>query len=107
MVHSLVIFTEVKDTPSVHMSLPGTLFVGSKLRLRFTLRRRNGPRTEELRVEGEYRITEASVDATKALPKQLLRVEALGVAPVWRAVRNPSALQRMLPPTHSKATVDE
>lgn len=107
MVPSIVILTDLKDEPSVRMELPALLPLGERIKLRLLLRRKNGHRTEELRVEGEYRVTESSVDATYAPAKQILKVEATKVAPSWKAVRNPVAPTRVLPPTHSKAIVDE
>lgn len=106
MVPSIVIFSEVKEA-SVHMELPSLLPIGERIKLHLTLRRRNKHRSEELHVEGEYRVTETSVDATYAPPKQIVRVEATKVAPAWKAVRNPSSLRRTLSPTHSRPIVDE
>lgn len=107
MVPSIVTFSDVKDAPSIRMELPALLPLGERIKLRVTLRRKNGHRTEELRVDGEYRVAETSVDATYAPPKQIVKVEATKVAPAWKAVRNPSPLRRLLPPTHSKAVLDE
>jgi len=107
MVPSIVLFSDVKDSPSVRMELPAIMPLGERVKLKLTLRRKNGPRTEELRVDGEYRVIETSLDATYAPPKQIVKLEATKVAPAWKAVRNPSPVRRGLAPTHSKAIVDE
>jgi hypothetical protein len=106
MVPSVITFEEVKDTPSVRIDLPTSLLVGGRIQLKFILRRRTGPRTEELRVDGEYRVTEVLLDATCAPPKQRIKVVAKGVAPAWKAVRNVATVARKLAPTHTKAVIE-
>lgn len=106
VVPSVITFDEVKDSPSVHMDLPALLPIGERVQLKLVLRRRNGPRTEELRVEGEYRVTEVIVDTTCAPAKQRLKVTAKGLTPSWRSVRNPPTTARRLAPTHSKAVIE-
>lgn len=105
-VASVVTFEEVKDHPSVRMSLPAVLPLGERLRLKMLLRRKNGPRSEELRLEGDFRVTEVVIDTTCNPPKQLLKVAAVGVAPSWKAIRNQPSLEKKLPPTHSRIVVD-
>jgi len=107
MVPSIITFSDLKDEPSVRIELPALLPIGERIKLKLVLRRKNGTRTEELRIEGEYRVTGTSIDATYAPAKQALKVEATKVSPSWKAVRNPMVPTRNLPPTHSKAVVDE
>jgi len=107
MIPSIVTLGDLKDNPSVRMDLPGMIPIGEKLLLRFVIRRKLGPRTEELRVDGEFKVTSSSVDA-RGIPRQMLVVEATKVAPSWKAIKNlPSETPRRLPPTHSKAVVRE
>jgi hypothetical protein len=109
MVPSILVLGEVKDQPSVHKDLPAMLPIGERVKLHFFLRRKNGSRTEELHVDGDYRVTSSFVDATLHPPRQVLSVEALGVAPAWKAVRNPPAghQRRFSNPTHTKVVVTE
>jgi hypothetical protein len=106
MVPSVITFDEVKDSPSVRMDLPAIPSLGERILLRFVLRRRNGPRSEELHIEGEYRVTEVVLDTTCAPSKSRIKVQAKGLTPSWRAVRNQPTVHRRLAPTHTKSVIE-
>jgi hypothetical protein len=107
MVPSVITFDEVKSSPSVRMDVPALLSIGERILLHFVLRRQNGPRSEELRIEGEFRVTEAVIDATCAPIKQRLKVSAKGVTPSWKAVKRSSVLiARKLAPTHTRSVIE-
>lgn len=91
---STVEFEDLKDGPSMAISLPSPLLLGTRLNLRFLVRRKNGSRTEELRIDGEYKVTEVTIDA-RAHVKQLVKVAATRVAPSWRAIKNPPTEKRL------------
>lgn len=105
MIPSLILLSEVKDKPVVRKDLPALLRIGDTLLLRFTLTRRNGRRTEELRVDGEYRVTSVAMDA-RHHPRQNLTVEALKVTPSWRSIKSTSPTTP-LPPARAPRTVVE
>ncbi len=104
MTPSIVTLGDLKDNPSVKMDLPGLIPIGEKLLLKFTIRRRLGSRTEELRVDGEFKVVSTSVDA-RGIPRQFLVVEATKVAPTWKSIKNLPEPPRKLAPTHSKVVV--
>lgn len=106
MVPSVIVIDEVKDSPSLRMDLPAVLPIGERLRFKTMIRRKNGNRTEELRVEGLFRVTEVVIDTTCVPAKQLLKVSSLGVTPSWRAIRNPLPEVRKLAPTRSRIIID-
>lgn len=91
---SIVKFEDLKDSPSVRIELPAPLPLGTRINLCVTLRRRHGGRTEELRVNGEFRVATVSINATGA-PRQLLTVASTGVAPTWKAVKNSTGKKKL------------
>jgi len=93
---SIVEFTDVKDSPKVRMTLPGPLLLGTKLLLDLIVRRKNGNRVEELRINGEFKVLTSAIDA-RTLPRQVVSVEATKVSPVWRSVKTPDPPRRKLP----------
>lgn len=97
---------DVKHTPKVMKLLPSPLRNGDQLHLQFTVRKKTGPRTEELVVNGTFRVTQVSFDTTRGpQPRQLLTVEAVGVSPVWKAVKTLPSWQRKLPPARAPRTI--
>lgn len=102
---SIVTLVDLKDLPKVAKDLPAPLVIGTHIFLQFALRRRTGTRTEELHVDGEFRVVSSTIDARGPLPRQLVDVEATGVAPIWKAVKNTPAWARKLPPAKSPRTV--
>lgn len=106
MVASVITFSEVKGSPAVRIELPALLPIGERITLRLSLRRRNGARTEELSIDGEFRVVASSVDASRGAPKQILSVEATKLAPAWKAIRNPPN-KRNLSPTKTHFVVEE
>jgi hypothetical protein len=101
---SIVDFSDVKDSPRVRMTLPGPLTLGTRLIIRTLVRRKNGSRTEELRIDGDFKVVSSSFDVTGS-SRQLVTVEAVRVAPSWKAVRNVSASRRKPPPARAPRTV--
>jgi hypothetical protein len=99
---SVVELSDVKDSPKLRVNLPSPLLIGSKVTLSCKVQRRRGPRTEELSIQGEFRVVSCVFDVAKQ--RQLVSIETTQVAPVWRSIRNPP--QRGLAPTHSHSIVD-
>jgi hypothetical protein len=85
---SIVKFGDLKDSPSVYLPLPTPIPIGTKVELAITLHRKNGTRTEELKISGEYKVTSVRFTTTGG-PRQHVVLESLHVAPSWKAVRNP------------------
>lgn len=100
---SILEFSDVKDSPRVRMSLPGPLPLGTRLLLNLVVHRKHGNRTEELKASGEFKVTSSSID-TQGPVRQLVSVEAVRVAPAWRAVKNASLPKRKLPPARALPT---
>jgi len=106
MLHPTVLeLTEVTGKPKVRQDLPG-LVLGSKILLAFQLQRKNGSRTEELKVDGEFRVTSVLVDARvhSGPPIQIVTVVATKTDPTWKAIKNPSQPRRKPAPTHFPRT---
>ena len=101
---SIVEFADVKDSPRVRMTLPGPLLIGTKLLLNLVVRRKNGQRSEELHVSGEFKVLTSAFDA-RALPRQVVSVGATKVAPVWKSVKNQISPKRKPPPAIFPRTV--
>ncbi len=102
---TLVTLGDVKHTPKVLKELPSPLRNGDHVHLHFMLRRRVGTRTEELHVQGEFRVTAVAFDASRGpLTRQLLTVESIGVTPLWKAVKTVPEAKRRLPPCVSPRT---
>ena len=80
----------------IRISLPAPLHIGTKLKLRFPIQRKNGGRTEVLNVDGEFKVTAVVIDA-RGDAKQLVSVAAVGAAPTWKSIKNPAT--RKLNPT--------
>ena len=102
---SLITLGDLRDLPRVLKALPSPLRVGDVVLLDFTLRRRNGSRTDELVVHGNFRVSQVSFDARGSVPRQLVTVEAVQVAPAWRSVKNIQAAPRKLSPAVAPRTV--
>jgi hypothetical protein len=94
---SVVKFDDVKQSPEVYVSLPEPIPLGSKIHFSFTLNRMNKGRTEEFRVNGEFRVTSVVIDLIKGKSQQLVTVSSTGIAPIWIAVKSTS---KKLAPTH-------
>lgn len=100
---SLVKFDDLKDSPTIRMSLPGPIPIGTRLILNCYVQRKNGPRTEELKIQGEFRVQTSCLDASRA-GRQLLTVSSTGIAPSWKAVKNPAPVRRKVPPARAPRT---
>ncbi len=102
---SIVKFSDVKGEPMAKLDLPGILKVGDPLGLRLRIERKNGGRTEEVLIDGQFRVTAIGVD-TVGSHRQLLSVEAAyGKLPVWRSVKTQPEQPRKLSPARSSRTV--
>ena len=97
---SIIEFSDVKNSPQVRMALPGPLLLGTRLLFHTYVRRKSGNRTEELRIEGEFKVLSSSFDVTGPL-KQRVTVEAVRLAPSWKAVKNAPVLLRKPPPARA------
>jgi len=95
---SIVKLLDVKGQPTAKLDLPGLLRIGDPLGLRFRIERQNGGRTEELAVDGQFRVAAVGVDASSGPSRQLLSVEAAGAVPTWRSIKKRSQKPRRLPP---------
>ena len=108
MIPAEIEMSDVTGKPSVRHDLPASLRVGDRIKLRFRLQQVKDGRNQELVVDGDYRITQVTLDATCVPPRQKLSVEtASGVVPTWKSLKgSPSKAQpkRELPPTHFPPT---
>lgn len=98
---SVVSFSDVKDSPKLRMSFPALLPIGYHIKISTVARRKNGHRSEEMKIEGEFRVVSSSLD-TRGDVKQEVLLESLQVVPVWRSVKK--APPRNLPKTKSPRT---
>lgn len=94
---SVVKLLDVKGQPAVKLDLP-QLKIGDPVGLRFRVERQNGGRTEELVVDGQFRVAAVGVDASSGPSRQLLSVEAAGGVPTWRSIKKRAQKPRRLPP---------
>jgi hypothetical protein len=94
---SVVELGDVADRPKAKLTLPVPLRLGERLHLAFVLRRVKGGRSEILEVYGEYRVTAVGF----TVDYQHLIVEAVGMAPSWRAIKREPAKKRKLAPARS------
>ena len=101
---SIVEFSDVRNSPQVRMALPGPLLLGTKLLFHTCIHRKNGSRTEELQISGEFKVVASSFDVTGSL-RQRVTVEALRLAPKWKAIKSTSNLLRQPPPARAPRTV--
>ncbi len=87
MLTAFLTLEDITGEPQMRLDLP-LMRLGDRLLLSAVLHRQKGGRTEELHVEGEFRVTSLILDA-RGRVKQLIRVAAIGVAPTWKAIKNP------------------
>ena len=88
MLTAFLTLEDITGEPQLRMDLP-LMRLGDRVQLSAVLHRQKGGRTEELHVEGEFRVTSLVVDA-RGRAKQIIRVATVGVTPCWRAIKNPS-----------------
>lgn len=100
---SIVRLLDVKDQPTVKIDLP-SLHVGDPVGLRFRVERQNGGRTEELVVDGQFRVKAVGTDASSGPSRQLLSVEAARGLPTWRSIKKRPQTPRRLSPAVSPKT---
>lgn len=100
---TIVELADVSGKPKVKMDLPSPLRLGDRLQLHFKLTRQNGGRSELLEVHGEFRVSTVSFENAR----QLLSVDAIGTAPVWRAVKKSAVMPRKLSPARVPPMVIE
>ena len=93
---TLLKLEDFDDLSPVRISLPAPLHIGTRLKLRFPIQRRNGGRTEVLNIDGEFKVTSVLIDA-RGDAKQLVSVASVGAAPTWKSIKNPAT--RKLNPT--------
>ncbi len=93
--------SDVTDRPKVMLDLPSPLHIGHRIRLAFRLRRLHTGRSEILEVLGVFRVTDAGLDLAGKVRRQIISVEAAGVAPHWRAVKKVAEPKRVLSPAVS------
>ena len=99
----LIKFEDLKDHTLVKKDVPNTVYVGSKLDLSLTLKRKNKGRSEELHIQGPYQVNKVTTEiAAGSQVRQLVEVTSLGAAPSWKAVKNPP--YRPLAPLQSPRT---
>ena len=102
---SIVKLSDVRGEPVAKLDLPGPLRIGDPLGLKFRIERRNNGRTEELIVDGHFRVTAIGFDAATSPGRQLLSVETqAGRPPVWCSVKNHSEPPTRLSPARSPRT---
>jgi len=102
---SIVKLSDVRGEPAAKLDLPGPLRIGDPLGLKFRIERQEGGRTQELVVDGQFRVTAVGIDTASGNQRQLLNVEtARGKPPVWRSVKNHSEPSRRLSPARFPRT---
>lgn len=102
---SIVKLSDVRGEPTAKLDLPAPLRIGDPLGLKFRIERRNGGRTEELVVDGQFRVSAVGIDTANGTQRQLLSVEAAyGKPPVWRSVKTRSEPPRRLSPARFPKT---
>lgn len=103
---TVILWEDVAGTPKALFShIPYPLKVGDPLNLRCRLSRENGGRSEDLLVNGQFRVTAVGVDASLAPARQLLTVVSLGRPPTWRAVKKASQRRRLAPTIWGRTSV--
>jgi hypothetical protein len=103
---SIVRILDVKGQPTVKTDLPSPLHVGDPIGLQFRIERQNGGRTEELVVDGQFRVAAVGMDASSGPPRQLLSVQAARGLPTWRSIKKkPQAARRLSPAVSPKTPV--
>lgn len=85
---TLVKLADVKSQPTAKLELPSGRRIGDTIRLHFRIERPNNGRTEELRVNGLFRVSAAGTDSADGPPRQLLSVEAVERPPTWVSLKN-------------------
>jgi hypothetical protein len=99
---SLLKFDDVKESPMIKINLPVPIPIGSRIHLNFSLKRKNGNRTEELKVSGEFKVIEVSFDPKNL--KQNVIVVSTTVAPVWKSIKN-GPKRKMVPIRSPKTSI--
>lgn len=102
---SIVELTDVPGCSRVKMDLPVPLRLGDRITLAFQLRRNLGGRSEVLDVTGEFRVTSVAFDTSNGPARQILKVDSLGKAPTWRAVKKQPAGTKKIGPTRFPPTI--
>jgi hypothetical protein len=97
---SLLKLEDIENLAPVRINLPAPLPIGTRIKLRFPLQRRNGGRTEVLQVDGEFKVTAVVIDA-RGDAKQLVSVSAVGLVPTWKSIKNP-AIRKLNPTSRTK-----
>ena len=102
--HTLIDLSDVAEAPLVKITLPPiTPRVGERIQLNFKLERWKGGRLEALYVVGFYRVRDFHIHAAgPGAAHPVLKVEAAGKVPVWRAIRKPEVPR--LAPARSRPT---
>lgn len=95
---------DVKDNPSVLLTLPTQPLLGDRIQLSFTLHRSRNRRTEKLEVKGSFRVEERFIDSTERIPKVHIKVASTTVSPHWQSVKTTKA--RVPPPAKRKFVVE-
>ncbi len=101
-----VVLADVEGQPFFRKDLPAPMRLGDTLRLEARLLRKHNRRTEELRLQGEFKIVEVAFDG-HARTRQVLKIEAKGLSPSWRAIRNGPLEVSKLGPARAPKTVVE
>ena len=105
---TIIEFADVSDCPKAELLLPSGLRIADQIELDFTLTRTNpSGRYEVLEINGEFRVSKASVRPFKGLPHPHIQIESTGKSPAWRAVKKPQSGIRQIPPACAPRTVIE
>ena len=85
---TIIKLADVTSQPVAKLELYGHCRVGDTIRLHFRIERKNNGRTEELRVNGLFRVSAVGLDSAGGPTRQLLSVEAVDRPPTWVSVKN-------------------
>lgn len=99
---SFLVFEDLKEPTLIRMDLPSPIPIGTPINLSFCVMRRNRGRSEELRIQGTYKVTHLVLEQEGKTFYQKVSLVSTGIAPSWRAVKKP--IPRKLAPTRSPKT---
>jgi hypothetical protein len=104
MLLTIITFDDLEGQ-QLRMELPHVR-LGDKVSLKAQLTRRHQGRTEVLTLGGDFKVMSVSLDGSRKVVHQLIRVGCIGVVPAWRAVKNPPEGKPFCPARFPRTTID-
>lgn len=103
MGRTFLVLADLADSSRVRYDLP-LVHLGQQIQLRFHLERQHLGRHEVLDVDGAFRVTGQTLEATGDGPCQIVQVQSTGKAPSWQAVKK--AKPKRLAPRFTRIRVE-